>query len=50
MTVQVSSKWLASPKSITCIGGGAKSVVPENKDGWWSIPICGATEYRWKAR
>ena len=47
--VELSAKRFAMPKQITCVGGNAQAVTPMRSGLYWRLPLCGATQYRWKA-
>lgn len=48
--VELSVARFPMPKQITCVGGAVPAVTPIQSGSFWRLPLCGAKEYRWKAR
>jgi hypothetical protein len=46
--VALSSKRFAKPASVETTGGTGTSVQPVEEQEYWSIPLNGAKEYRWR--
>lgn len=49
-TLELNTKYLAAPREIRCQDGATTTIVPVQHGEWWSLPLNGATSYRWRAR